>query len=260
MFIISCALILFLGINGYLTVKGVSVQDDLSFKYIAENFLFISFILIIVLVIVFLFILFKSRNVIKELDKIVELSQQGDYSPSRHLEKLGTLGEKISDLNAQISTLNDMKSVKISSISNLNDFLLNKIDAKLLITDISGQIVKVSKSFLDSFDIEKKNIIDKNIEELIENLDIRSLNSELKSRKSFILKGGIRLKNLENGKYFIFYPISNMKNQLSNIVCVVEDEKTIKKLLEEEKKSNLEGEDIIQPFIDKSSDLFKHKD
>lgn len=260
-FIISCGLILFLGINGYLTLAGISASDNLSLKYLAENFLFMSFIFIIVLVIFFLFIIFKSRNVIKELDKIIELSQQGDYSPSRHLEKLGILGMKISDLNAQISALNDMKSLKISSISNLNDFLLNKIDAKLFITDVSGQVVKVSKSFLDSFNIEKKNIIDKNVGDLVENLNIHSLGDELRSRKSVLLRGGIRLKNdnFENNKYFIFYPISNMKNQLANIVCVVEDEKTIKKLLEEERKSDLGGEDIIQPIIDKSSGLFKRK-
>ncbi|MDO9547428.1 MAG: hypothetical protein Q7J65_00485, partial [Candidatus Marinimicrobia bacterium] len=104
-----------IGIHGYLTFSEIEVGAALTLKYFAENFIYYVIVLLIVLTIIFVSTLVKSKNIFKELEKVIELSRQGKYSSGMQLKKLGRLGGKIIEINTNLNSLNEMKSLKISS-------------------------------------------------------------------------------------------------------------------------------------------------
>lgn len=66
--------VLFLGILGYLYIN----PDN---KILSETFLFISLLIALFLIIMLFQTMFKSRNVKKEMDKLIHLSSIGGFTP-----------------------------------------------------------------------------------------------------------------------------------------------------------------------------------
>ncbi len=205
--------ILFLGIRGYLLIKDFSFLTKEEVKFNSENILYISIIGTAAILVLLLVILLKSRNVSRELDKIIELTRVGNFSPAESLKKIGKLGEKIRLLYFQLSELNARKSLKISSMSGINTFLLNNIDLPVVITDVTGKIGEVSRRYLKKYKAEKIDIIGKNIADVVSEIDFQDIVAGMEREHTLIEVDEVK-------EQVSFYPVFNRNNELSNIVCI----------------------------------------
>lgn len=214
---------LVLGISGYLLVNKIDLNDTVKLKFYSETVIFLMIIFILFSTAVYLIIYYKSVKVIKELDKTIEITKYGNYDVSKSLVKIGELGDRIKDLYYHLDLLNRQKSIKISSLSNIVNFLLNNTDLNILITDVEGLIVYSSSSFYEKFEIEMSLILYNNIN-IIKNIDYNDIIINLdKSRERIINeKTDIEIDKKNYNVNIMYIPVFNIQNQISNVISIFE--------------------------------------
>ena len=265
-FIIVIIVFIAFGINSYLVFLRIDLEDALSLKYFAENFLYYTIILLIITITIFAATVLKSKNIYKELDKVVELSRQGKYCSGDQLKKLGKLGGKIIDINSQLNSLNEMKSLKISSLSNTVNFMLDKSNLSVFMLGAQGLITKVSRKLLEELQVEENDILNKFAENILDNFNYSNVINELKKSKYVILKSPliIETSDIKNNVNVVIFPIFNYRNDISNCACVLVSEETSQQLAQrkssitfqqESKEISTEVRDI--PLYKKFTDLFR---
>jgi len=265
-YVFAVVAFLLIGFHGYLTFSHVEAGDALTLKYFAENFIYYGIVLLIILTVIFISTLVKSKNIYRELEKVIELSRQGKYFSGDQLKKLGKLGDKIIDINSQLNSLNEMKSLKISSLSNTVNFMLDKSNLSVLVLDAQGLISKVSRKLLEDLQIEEKDILNKFAEDILDNFNYSNVINELKKSKYVILKSPliIETSNLRIDVNMVIFSIFNYRNDISNCACVLLSEETFQQLAErkssiafkqESKKIPIEDQDL--PLYKKFTDLFR---
>ncbi|MCK4640255.1 MAG: hypothetical protein KAU06_02855 [Candidatus Marinimicrobia bacterium] len=265
-FIIVIIVFIAFGINSYLVFLRIDLEDALSLKYFAENFLYYTIILLIITITIFAATVLKSKNIYKELDKVVELSRQGKYCSGDQLKKLGKLGGKIIDINSQLNSLNEMKSLKISSLSNTVNFMLDKSNLSVFMLGAQGLITKVSRKLLEELQVEENDILNKFAENILDNFNFSNVINELKKSKYVILKSPliIETSDIKNNVNVVIFPIFNYRNDISNCACVLVSEETSQQLAQrkssitfqqESKEISTEVRDI--PLYKKFTDLFR---
>ncbi|MBN2601565.1 MAG: hypothetical protein JXR87_06205 [Candidatus Marinimicrobia bacterium] len=241
LFIFAVVAFLVIGIHGYLTFSEIEFADTLSLKYFAENFIYYIIVLLIILTILFISMLVKSKNIFRELEKVIELSRQGKYSSGTQLKKLGRLGEKIIEINTHLDSLNEMKSLKISSMSNLVNFLLEKSEIPMLLLDAQGMIIKISQYLVEQMGIGEKDLINEYAENIFDKFNYSIVMIELRKSKYITLQSPLMVESFEKpiDVNIVIFPIMNYKNELSNSICtIIKKEKFSKyKVVEQEVKS-----------------------
>lgn len=230
------------GIYGYLVFSGIEPEDQITLKFFAENFIFYTLLVMIFLIFLFVLTVVRSENIFRELDKVIELSRQGKYLSGNQLRKLGRLGDKIIEINAQLSSLNEMKSVKISSLSNTVNLLLEESVRPLILLDVQGKVSKVSKAVLEIFKIESKEITDLHVETIFPDFNFSKIQAELKQSKFVNLETKFKLDSFEKAVdvYLIVYPVLNYQNEVAGLVCRLESRENYHDLIDS--KSTSEGQ------------------
>lgn len=264
-YFLAVAAFILIGIHGYLTFSELDTGDALSIKYFAENFIFYIIVLLLILTTVFVSALVKSNNIYKELEKVIDLSRQGKYSGGAQLRKLGVLGDKIIEINARLNSLNEMKSLKISSMSNIVNFLLDKTEAAVLLLDAQGMITKVSRRLLEQLGVSEKDLLNKYAENIFDKFNFSNVMLELRKAKYITLKSPLLIESTKPpiDGHLIIYPIMNYKNEISNCICtlVSEEELSEHQAVKTELKSS-SGQNKISkevqelPLFKRFSDLF----
>ena len=94
----STVFIIILAIDGYYIVKQAHSFTDIMIKYYAEHFIYLALLFIIGLIAGLTHLHVKSRDLLKELDNISDLSRFNLKYTSRYLSKLGGIGAKINRL------------------------------------------------------------------------------------------------------------------------------------------------------------------
>lgn len=256
-FLAGFLIIIGLGFRSYFVITEYNTQQDVTLKYYAENFFYLSVIFSIALLLIMVFIRYRTTSILKELDKIIELSKYGSFSNKEYLIKLGPLGDKINNLNLELSTLNEKKSLKISSLFSINNFLFENMDLNLFLTDIQGKVISCSKKFLVQHNIYKKDILDDFLNNFTIAFDLDQVIQDLENSKTYLILKAIKFE-IKNNKFesdLILYPIFNYKNELSNIICILESQNLIEQL---SKKA-----DLVAPkepkFYKQIFDFFKQR-
>lgn len=204
LYFLFTAAILSIGIFAYL-----ELNDDL--KTTAETILYISVAGAAVILVAFIFVSWRTLSLYQELDKLIELNKVGDFSPELSMKKLGGIGERITLLYYSLNSLNDKKTLKISAISSLVDFLFDNIEIPLLATDVQGFICYLSRSLTERVDRPRSEIISRNIEEVVPDVSYRDQVLELDKSKT-----PIELKDLKTPLTLV--GIRNRRNELSYVV------------------------------------------
>ncbi|UCB45511.1 MAG: hypothetical protein JSV25_15085 [Spirochaetota bacterium] len=250
-FFIIGALIIMLGVVNYLRLSDIDAYNIQLIKFYAENLLYLSIVSLIILFVTVLIIHRGGTRVLKEIDKVTELSGYGRFYSGEYTKKLGRLGEKINRLFLELNRLNDMKSLKISSVSNLNSFFLDSTHLHLFITDIEGTIQSCSRLLQEKLKIEVQDIRGKGFSDIIKDLDFNELVVELQRSHTAVKREKVILTIGESSfqSQFMLYPIFNVRNELSNIVCVSEKEtllSSISKKAEQISKAQRKITDIFK--------------
>lgn len=225
-FFIIGVLMIMPGVINYFRLTDIETFDVGLVKFYAENLVYLGIVSMIILLASIFIIHRGGIRVLKEIDKAAEISRSGRYYSIEYTKKLGRLGDKINRLFLELNKLNSMKSLKISALSNINSFLLDNTDLHLLISDIEGTIQTCSKRLLDKLNIEIQEIKGKSFTEVITDLDFQKIIFELERNRSSISKEK-GLLSIGEGRYqshLVFYPIFNVNNEISNILCISEKE------------------------------------
>lgn len=210
---VSCLAVLALGIYGYIILQDLTGPHALTLKYYSENLIYLAIIFTAVLILIYTLTALHSRRLLKHLKKAADIIHYGEEEIADHLKKLGPLGHQIGSLYYELNRLNDIKTLKISALANLNNFLIDNIDMKLLACDGAGRITHCSKKFITESEKDKNFFVGKDIDEIMPGFNINELLLELKtSRKAVTRK--------ENDS--LFYPIFNAQDRLSSIVWIME--------------------------------------
>ncbi|MBN2280654.1 MAG: hypothetical protein JXQ65_08740 [Candidatus Marinimicrobia bacterium] len=251
---ITIGILLGFSIWGYLALMNNGGHQSYEIKYIAECFIFSALLATSFIAGLFIFLHHRSVKIYKELDKMYELFDRGNYYTQNSFKKLGPLGEKIIRINRHLITVNELKTKKISSDSKIMNFLLRHTHEELLVLKNNGIIVKASKEFYDKNEVDKEIFIGSSIDNMVEKFEFSNIFEEMNKGQVVALKRKVFLKaDDENGaiKYLVFFPIFNITNNLSNSICIFVSEGRFKKY-----KASMNN-DPINENVYKSSSIMR---
>ena len=205
------------GLFGYSQIidsEGV-VVDEIRFQ--AERFLFLSIVITVILAAGFTALLLRVRHVDRKLDRLIEMSRYSDIYPNKHFVGLGPLGERLKLIYSHINRLNIQKTIKISAMASLNEFLMNNITLPLLITDVTGTILYSSAGFADKSNHLKGELKRSRIDSVFTDINLPTLMLEM-SRQH------VPVERESNRSHITCYPVHNVSGEL-NYIAFVPDKK-----------------------------------
>lgn len=222
-----CFIVIFGEIKFFAALKSIEVHTNLALKYELENFIFAFVVILLIVFLFFINFVRMSDNVLKRLDKMVELSRYGQYDITQHLDEMGQIGKRVKYLLFHLNNLNEMKTVKISSLSGVSDFLVDRADEEMFILDCRGIIINCSEKLAKEAEVDKKDIKGKNIKNFFKQVDFENIYRELESKRSKIDKDDIILdmKGKDSKRSVAFIPIMNSMEHIAYIVVIVGGEK-----------------------------------
>jgi len=168
-------LCLALGVYGYLLVTQAAGADSTVVKVLAERMLFLGLLAAIAVVGFSAAVFIRSVRIHAALDRLVALSRLSGGFSGEPLSRLGELGTRISELYKHVTEVSEKKSQKISAISSLNQFLLNRIELKIVITDVAGRITQLSKPFVDEQESGRQDFLGLHVNQLLPDLNFHEV-------------------------------------------------------------------------------------
>lgn len=213
-FILIGLIIIIASVSGYAISSN---GDAYTLKYIAEKFIFFGLIILFSLLTAYIVIRMSSRSIISDLDKLIDTLKMGQYDIETQLRKRGILGEKISYILHFMIQLNNKKTLRISTLHNSINAIMEQISERILIADATGKINYMSSSLNEP----NKNSDDtyKNINDIFTGTDILSLMKDAEKTNQPVLikeKSGI----LKQRKITV-YPVHDAKRAISSFLIVI---------------------------------------
>lgn len=221
--IISVMFILILGIGYYkifIYLFG-NIEDEVV-KYHAENFIYFSIVAVIILVIIFFSIILRSRNFYKEIDKVIEITKNSNIDLNEFLKRWGVFGNKVNELTLNLNEISHLKSLKISTFWNIIRFFIDNLSNDVLLINSEGYIVNASDDVFSAINVEKNDILKKNIVDLFENFDLVSLKNKLIADKYSVVLKGLKfvLNNKKEKVDMTFFPVHDFENNLNYFIAL----------------------------------------
>lgn len=211
-------------IKFFFALRAANLTGNLDVKYQAENFIFAAVILFLVVYLFLVHFMKASQNVLRTMDKMIELSEYGEHDVRKHLGQLGDLGGKVSALIQNLDDLNKMKTLKISAVSGINDILVTRSREMLLVADRVGTITQASGKLLEAFSESKDGVVGRNISDLFAELGGDRIFGEMESTRNTVVveKPALALGDKGRVQKVFFYPVINAGGDISNVIVVIE--------------------------------------
>jgi len=219
-------LLVFGEIKFFFALRSINLKANLDVKYEIESFIFASIVFVLIVYLFLMNFIRTSENILKKLDKLIELSRYGKYDISMQLKQMGILGLKVNYLILSLNRLSGMKSLKISSLAGINDFLIAGSSKLLFLLDHRGNILNCSDRLLGSMKIRKKRIVDQDLRELFRNIDSEELLFGIRKNRGTVVREGlpVKMEGREQRRKVVFYPIANTGNEVSHVIGVIAEE------------------------------------
>ena len=234
LFVLFCFAVLGLGIYGFRLINGVSEMPSAEIKSEGERFLFAAIACVSVIAAITLFFAGRTRHITRELDKLIEISRYNDVSPELSMKKLGKIGEQVTLLHFSLNALNERKSLKISALSHLVEFLLKNTSIPLLVTNLRGAVAYASGSFLDKQGQNRAGVIDAEIRTIYPRIPFDDIVLKLSRSNS--------LESVKIDRQKISYlPVKNRSGELTYIVWVFDSSEILPLSLVPKKKKRRVG-------------------
>ncbi len=209
----SLAFALSLGIVGYIVVQKVPSAAEEEGKLYAELLLYLSILFAVLLAALYIFIFIRNKNILKELDKIIEMSAYNNFSPVQSLRRLAAIGEKIGQIYKNVSLISEKRALKISTLHNLTQFLLNNIALPVIVTDVRGAVIYLSKQFREKYP-EQSGLISTSVVNFIPEFKIQRALDHFDKNFPTV---ETRLGKTE----LTIYPVRNREFEVANLVFVI---------------------------------------
>ena len=212
-FIVFTLLILALGIYGYYAIGSSEGIGGSEIKLKAENMLLIAIVSATSVMLVFLCLVGRTVHISRELDKLIRANKYGDFSPELSMKRLGKIGEKINLLYFALNTINEKKTLKISALSELVEYLVQNIQVPLIVSDVLGNIVYVSRNYADKFKINRSEILNTSAAGLYPSVEYHDTVLDLDKRNSAV-------EREMSGGSLTLVPVNNKMNALSYVIWI----------------------------------------
>ncbi len=211
--LLTVATILVLGIIGYRFFLSPESASRLGVKLTAERFLFIAVVVASFITLLFGATLVRSRNVSKEIEKMIEMTGSDDYKPDISLRKLGALGRQISRLYTRINELNRKLALRLGSQAALVSFLVGNMTQPVLVSNVLGQIQYISKGYVERKKINRSELLGTFVENLSSDIVTQSILSKVSTGHS-----AIDLALEKEKEQLTIHPIFNRNGDVSYLV------------------------------------------
>jgi PAS domain-containing protein len=202
----------FVGAYGYGLIRAMPSQDVVVAKGAAESILFASIVVASLFLLLVGIMIGRSIHVSRELEKLVEMSRYSGFSPETSLRRLGTLGERLNAVYRNANTVSEHKSVKISALSALSDFLVSNLPGPVMITDITGTIVETSRVLQERLELNRNELIGTSFHAAVAEPPWADVEAEL------VRMHGPVSRKTPAGE-MTFYPIENRVDEIAYVVC-----------------------------------------
>lgn len=204
--LLSLSGMIFLGLTGYRYIASFD-------KAGGESFFYTSLVITVFITVLFLQSILRSRNISKQMDRLIHLSSMGEFSPGTSLKRLGKLGDQIDSLYYHLNSINKKRALKIRSQASLIDFITTNSQIPVITTDPAGKILYVSKQFMDKNNVSRSGISGKSIDQFLPNLDVRSLCEEMDKTHTFSEYKGVK-DTVE------IYPVTDIYGETAYLVFI----------------------------------------
>ncbi len=209
----SLAFALSLGIVGYIFVQKAPSAAGEEGKLYAELLLYLSILFAVLLAALHGFMFIRNKNILKELDKIIEMSAYNNFSPVESLRRLSTIGEKIGQIYKNVSFISEKRALKISTLHNLTQLLLNNIALPVIVTDVRGAVIYLSKQFREKYP-EQSGLSSTSVVNFIPEFKIQRVLDHFDKNFSTV---ETKLGRTE----LTVYPVRNREFEVANLVFVI---------------------------------------
>lgn len=226
----SIIFILISGIFGYKTVMNAKNLSENLVKFNAEQLIFLAILFCLTLILIFTTITRKSTNIERLLDRAIQVTKYGGRELGNIFKQMGFIGEKMNLLYEDLERVNKMKTSKIFSMNYLIEFFCENTDRNIFITDLSGTVRYISKKAADGGGIMKSEAVEKNISEMMENVNLRAKAAEMIKTRKPSAQGEANYsqndeaKSAENKSRQMFYPVFDDGGDLSYIIMIYNEE------------------------------------
>ena len=212
LYIISSVLvILTLGITAYFVFSPDIQYSPLEEKIAAEWFLFGAIVSICFLALIAARIFSIRGSIKKELGRIRSMSTYVSLSTQLKSRRLYELGPLLNDLFLQVSKINERQSLKMTAQNSLIGFLSKSTQAPIAVTDVFGYISYISDEFEKKLNTTREKTIGTNIENLISNVYIQNIVSNIETQRSY-------QKEQNDDLAFNVFPIYNREKEITYLL------------------------------------------
>ena len=211
--IFTAAAIMTFAIISYSNLVGAETLTAEELKFEAEQLLFAGLLIAAGVTLVFIFLLFRSRNISNSLDKLINQNRINPASTEDGLLRLGSIGKDLNILYRQINEISEMRGLKLSAMSNTAEFLTDNIELPLLIIDVTGNIIQVSKGWLEQNNLRRGEIAGEDINKYFKGMNIKTVLSKLERRH-------LPVEFYNAGKNYRIVPLHDRNNNISYIAVI----------------------------------------
>ncbi len=113
-------------------------------KILAERVLLLGIVGAVVVAAACAAVVLRAVRLSVQLQKLVEMNRLTGFSPEEGLNRMGDVGQKIVVLYRQLSEVSAKRSLKISALTALNEYLLSESKELIAVIDASGHVVQTS--------------------------------------------------------------------------------------------------------------------
>lgn len=166
----------------YSIVCAAGEMDAETLRFQAEKILFAGIILTFVSSASFAFVIIRSRNIKKDLDKLVKQNRLNPAATKNGLLKLGATGQTLHELYRQIDEVSEKRGLKISALTKTSEFLSQNIAGAVLIADVTGRVIQASRGYLEQNGVSRSEIVDHELPYIGKGIRMKAILSRLEKK------------------------------------------------------------------------------
>lgn len=163
-----------------------------------------------------------------EMLALLERVARGDYVP---VYQVSENNDRIDALGVAVNMMIDDIRTNIEKVENERDFtdnIINSMSDTLIILDPDGVIQRVNRVTLDLLGFEKKELIGKPINTIIEHQESSSIKGNFRNiEKIYLTKNGMKIPVLYSGSF-----LRDNKGEIIGQICLGKDNTELKKARE----------------------------
>jgi len=177
----------------------------------AERFFYVALLAAILLVTLVLTGILKAEALDRRLNRLIAQGNSRDILPDRDFQALGSLGDKLAAIFAQVGRQNELKTRKISGLHDLVEFLVRNQDRPVAVCDASGIVRYANEEGGEAVETPRIDLIGESLAAARNGFSMNDLIAKLLQTRQ-PAEGSLGERD------FVAYPIEDRSGELAYII------------------------------------------